>query len=195
MGVTIHYRGKISDMALIDQFEEELLEQVKRLGGTSLTWQTLTHDDPTQGLRGAMIDLHPSCEPICLFVSRGGCLLNFTELDAAEYDDFEEPMWIGTKTQFAPSDVHRRVVDLLTWLSVTYFPELEVQDEGEYWETRDAQTLEVNRAIVEQAMSALDRTLGQLELSADEVEDDEVVAAKIEEAVAKLGGTMKASLH
>lgn len=45
-----------------------------------------------------------------------------------------------TKTQFAGPDVHRQVIHLLDALS-GFLSELQVVDEGEYWERRDPEAL------------------------------------------------------
>src|SRR5262249_10737088 len=71
---------------------------------------------------GIVLFPHPDAEPLHL------------EFDRTLYvQDF-------IKTQFAPLDVHVRVVELLHSLEPD-FEELAVVDEGEFWDSADVQTL------------------------------------------------------
>lgn len=48
---------------------------------------------------------------------------------------------IHTKTQFAGPDTHITFMKLLRYLKGKYFAELEIDDEGLYWETEDEKVL------------------------------------------------------
>ena len=49
--------------------------------------------------------------------------------------------FIHVKTQFAGPDTHMALLKLLRYLKEKYFTELEVDDEGLYWESEDEKTL------------------------------------------------------
>ncbi|HEY4216441.1 MAG TPA: hypothetical protein VGM67_04850 [Gemmatimonadaceae bacterium] len=72
-----------------------------------------------------------------------------------------------TKTQFAGPVVHREIVALLDALN-PFLLELEVIDEGEYWETRDetllAQNFEECAAAIHQALAENPRARGPVRL-------------------------------
>lgn len=48
---------------------------------------------------------------------------------------------VSTKTQFAGPDAHIAVLNLLQYLKDKYFSVFELTDEGNYWETKDKETL------------------------------------------------------
>ena len=43
--------------------------------------------------------------------------------------------WVSVKTQFDSPDTHIWIIGLLKYLKKRYIANLEVRDEGEYWET------------------------------------------------------------
>ena len=51
---------------------------------------------------------------------------------------------LSVKTQFAGWQTHLFIVHLLKYLSGKYFSELNVSDEGEYWETGNEEILKQN---------------------------------------------------
>jgi hypothetical protein len=68
--------------------------------------------------------------------------------------EFDRDLYIQefTKTQFAGIDCHLKVVDLLRAIQ-PFFRELKVEDEGEFWETKDRAVLvehmEWSRRVIE----------------------------------------------
>src|SRR5262249_23521889 len=80
-------------------------------------------------LTGIVIYPHPMCEPI--YIQFGTDLL---------MSDF-------VKTQFAGPDVHVEVIGLLRKLK-PLLADLQVSDEGEYWQTNDRAKLATNIAAV-----------------------------------------------
>ncbi len=137
MGVTVHFEGQLrnadaydavvkaaSDFAaarswLVLHFENDLVK-LSRVRNE----QDWDYEGPT---RGVELQPHPSSEPIRLEFDR--------DLYVQEY----------TKTQFAPQNVHEELISLLDLLK-PWFRELAVEDEGEYFETRDSALLEHHRS-------------------------------------------------
>ncbi len=75
---------------------------------------------------------------------------------------------LSTKTQFAGREVHKKIIDLLKYLKEKYFSELNVYDEGQYWETGDEAVLgrifdryEAVFEIVDQALNSNTRNPGE----------------------------------
>jgi hypothetical protein len=81
-------------------------------------------DVPYRGaVRGVVLWPSQNCEPL------------YVQFDSSFFmQDF-------VKTQFAGTNVHIQVVELLQQLK-PFLASLEVEDEGEYWETADKQRLE-----------------------------------------------------
>jgi hypothetical protein len=143
MGVTIHFEGKLKDRAGLEVVVRSVgaFAQVRGWRATPISemeahlarvrdeadWD---YDGPTSGIE---VLPHERCDPVRL------------EFDADLYvQEF-------TKTQFAGPSVHREVIALLRELAPN-FETLQVDDEGEYWDTSDA-------ALLTKHMDACNRAL------------------------------------
>ena len=49
MGITIAYRGRLADLARIEDFEDRLLDLALELGGLAQIWRSQAHDAPLLG--------------------------------------------------------------------------------------------------------------------------------------------------
>jgi hypothetical protein len=92
-------------------------------------------------------------------------LINLTEIQDAEEGRLKEPPWCFTKTQFGPVEGHLALVEMLTALKREFVHDLEVSDEGGYWETRDLAELVRERALVQGAIDGLSEGLRRYGLS------------------------------
>ena len=148
MGVTIHYEGTLRDqdsceqlVAATEAFATHEGWRTKPIRRASATLSRFVDDEervyegPTTGVT---IFPHERAEPLEL-----------------EFDqDFFAQGYI--KTQFAPVDIHVKVVELLRSLQ-PFFVELKVYDEGEYWETGDLSRLKSHRGVINEALAAMSR--------------------------------------
>jgi len=157
MGVTIHYRGTLDDPGSLDQLRRELADI-----GASMGWETNTLDDSWQepptarlehrngvatikghlGLKG--ITLHPgdNSESLSFLFDAHGCLRSYMDvIMRCEGQPVTDKPWVSVKTQFASPDLHVWIIGLLKYLKKRYMSDLEVSDEGEYWETGDREAL------------------------------------------------------
>ena len=93
--------------------------------------------------------------------------------------------WVFIKTQFSSPDVHIRVIGLLKYLKKKYISNLEVRDEGEYWEKADFKILKEKMDFINSKINYLSS-----ELSSDRLGDikglsAEEIAARIERLLKK----------
>ena len=138
-GVTVHYQGKAKDAAAVAKVLATARSVAKdhnwevreaNVANASVPRGVAEKERPYQGpLTGIVIYPHPMCEPIYI---RFG-----TDLFMRDF----------VKTQFAGSDVHVDIVGLFRKLK-PLLADLQVQDEGEYWETNDRAKLATNIATV-----------------------------------------------
>jgi hypothetical protein len=142
MGITIHYRGRLNDADRINEFMTGVARACHNLGWT---YDRVTEHDPV--IKGLII--HPSerCDPLAFLFSKAGFLLSPIQLTSGKANALA-PAWVFVKTQFAGPEVHVRVVRLLKWVKERYISNLEVEDEGEYWETE-------NFAMLKRKMEAI----------------------------------------
>ena len=127
-----------------------------------------------------MLDLYPGQETTSLLISPEGWLIGLCEIEAAEKGQLAEPPWCFVKTQFGPVEGHVALVEMLTALKREFLPNLEVHDEGDYWETRDLATLTAKIGHVQAAIDGLAEGLNRYGLSREAAEDQEILIARIE---------------
>lgn len=96
----------------------------------------------------------------------------------ARKDNYWETKLLFTKTQFAPIDIHIGVCELLHLIQEKYFASLDVQDEGEYFDTRER--LAHNISFLKAAMNHLETAL---------TEGDGPIADEIQSALDSIEGT------
>ena len=140
MGVTIHFEGQLFNEAAFRGLIETASAFAKEIG-----WQSQLLEFPSATLlrvrdesdwdycgpvKGIQLFAHHDCDPIRLEFDR--------DLYIQEY----------TKTQFAGVTIHLKVLDLLALIQ-PFFSTFSVNDEGEYWKTRDLTILQehMNRTL------------------------------------------------
>lgn len=177
MGLTVHYRGKIREYALVDELVTEVENFAKNLNwryhlltpGINTPLKPINHEDPEPLPTVKGIILSPDkCEPIIFtFLEDGRICSPF--MPPMEAEDGLPYMW--TKTQYAGVDVHRSFVNLLRQLNKKYFSELIVVDEGQYWETNDEEVLQSQfqgyNLIVDSLANALENSGAVVETALD----------------------------
>lgn len=189
MGITIHYRGTLADTGKIRMLIEEMTDIAE-----TLHWPYSVLDDDWSkpvtadivhgadgvkivgnlGLQGVVLTPHPQCEPLMLcFDAEGNLRDPLTIILLLNGELPPELAWAATKTHFAPPEVHVTLVKLLKYLQTRYMPDLEVHDEGEYWETSDGQILRRKRDDLNARMEEVARTL-----DAAQVDDTSDLAAE-----------------
>jgi hypothetical protein len=179
MGVTIHYRGSLADLVRVEDFEDRVIDLALALGSECRVWRS-ADSDPNRLVRGVILDLAPGQESTSLLISPEGWLIGLIEIEAAEKGELTEKPWCFVKTQFGSVEGHVALVELLRALKAEFMPNLEVSDEGEYWERRDVGILQQRMAFLSGAIDALGRALENSQLSAEAAEDPEIVATRVE---------------
>jgi hypothetical protein len=191
MGVTMHYRGRLSDVGQVDALCEELADIAKAMG-----WQSTRLDDDWEqppdarlrhtpqgacidghlGLKGIQIEPTEDSESLPFFFDAQGNLRSPMAVILLLDGTLEpEQAWISVKTQFASAELHVWIIGLLKYLKKRYLHDLEVSDEGQYWETGDIRILREKMAQVGRYIDQLsgDLSSGRLGdmsgLSADQI--------------------------
>jgi hypothetical protein len=178
MGVTIHYKGKLNSANDIDSFCEEM-EDISR----SMDWKYSAFDfneKDREPLKGLIIGPHEKSEPLPFMIDKNGFLRNPFMLEFSKGDD--EFTWFNhIKTQFAPIENHIAVIKLLKYLQKKYISNLDVYDEGDYWQTGDEKILKGKIDFLNGAINQLAKVLDSIEFDKDS--SPESIADKIEEVL------------
>jgi hypothetical protein len=180
MGVSIHYRGSLADLDRIENFEDRVLDLALELGGQAQVWRSANDDDPRRMVRGILLNLYPGQETTSLLVSPEGWLIGLIDIEDAEKGQLDEPPLCSVKTQFGPIEGHVALIELFAVLKQEFIPNLDVQDESEYWETRDLAGLAAKMKFLQAAIDEMAEGLQTYGLNDEAAEDPTILASRIE---------------
>lgn len=180
MGITVHYRGSLANLDRIVDFEDRVLDLALELGGQGRIWRSKAKENPRGMVRGILLNLCPGQETTSLLISPEGWLVNLFNVEDAENGTLAEPPYCFVKTQFGTIEGHVALIEMLTLLKREFLPDLEVTDEGEYWETRNLDTLVAKFKQLEAAMDAMTENLEKFPLTDEAAEDPEILAKRVE---------------
>lgn len=200
MGITIHYKGTIRNLNLVEKLKEEMIDICKAMDWDYQLWDEdhtkpfdaqLTHKNggaSIQGhipLKGISIITDPDNESLDLLFNPEGRLSSFM-LEILKHDGTfsKDHNWIFVKTQYGTIDAHIAIVKLLHYLKQNYIPDLEVKDEGEYWETGDKEVLKGKRAFLFGKIAQFEKALSSIEIERNA--STEEIVQKIEEVIKKM---------
>jgi len=157
MGLTLHYSARLRRPEQLPELCDEIADICESLHWpcrpVDMTFDVEAQHVPDESgdgkvkqvpLRGVVFT-PPECETVSLTFTPTWRLSSAMNLMAA--DLFSDPEWVYSvhvKTQFAGPDVHIALVKLLKYLEKKYLDDVEVNDEGDYWETADRALLEKN---------------------------------------------------
>jgi hypothetical protein len=190
MGLSIHYSGRIDDYSLINGLVEEVQDICDSLHWDYNIWspnssinREKTKDYTLHDLTGISISI-ADCETIFFTFlpdRRLSSPLNLLAQDA--YPDKSMIYSVATKTQYAGPDTHMALVKLIRYLQEKYFVELQVEDEGLYWETGDEKLLLSQFAKYNHALSLIKAAL--LDFKSIPGESAQSLADRIEQLLVK----------
>jgi hypothetical protein len=191
MGITIAYRGRLADLARIEDFEDRLIDFALEVGGQAQIWRSHADDNPQRMIRGVILNLAPGLESTSLLLSPEGWLIGLVDIEDAERGRLTKPPWCFTKTQFGPLEGHVALVEMFTALQREFLPDLEVSDEGGYYPTRDLAELTRRHSQVQTAIDGLAEGLQRHGLSREAAEDPDILLHRIERIAAQVHRTLQ----
>ena len=190
MGISIHYRGRIDKMETIAKLADDLEDFAQSLGWRTQHWKEdfstpstarISHERGEirvvghTPLQGISLFLHKECEPLWLTFEPNGYLVDVAAMAmVAEGEMKLEKLWRSTKTQFAPIEVHIGIVKLLQYVKRRYIANLDVHDEGGYWESGNVIELKRRFNSINHGLNILQTALSanQSELSGEKSLED-----------------------
>jgi hypothetical protein len=197
MGVSIHYRGRLNDVGQLARLCEELTDIATVMG-----WESTRLDDdwgqpgdarlrvtPTGaridghlGLKGVQITPEADAESLSFFFDREGNLRPLMDV-VSILDGTLDPReaWVSVKTQFASPAIHVWIVGLLKYLKKRYLSDLQVSDEGEYWESGDIRVLKEKMDLIGAKLNQISDALSSCRLGDVSGLSPEQIASRIEQ--------------
>lgn len=172
MGITIHYQGKIRSIDKIP----ELIAEMRDLAETAGWEYSIINICQKSSLRGISLDVHPQCESFSLTFAEGGGLISyFNYQDIPGRKGVKEVKPLFVKTQFAGVETHILIIRLLEYVKKKYIPDLEIDDEGEYWQRRDINLLREKFNFLNKALRKIEDLLSTEKLPADVTSNGELL--------------------
>jgi len=201
MGITIHYRGKMQNIAHLPSLKDELIDIAETM---NWEWHELDEDfskpasarlvvDEGQAeitghlpIKGLSINLHADCESLDLFFDKEGNLTGpLLFIMVSEGRIKAQEAFLSVKTQFAPAEIHIAIVNLLRFLKKRYIPNMEVRDEGDYWNTSDKEKLIGKMLFLKGKMDTVARALSEIQIENAQSLSLETLAKLIKEKLKK----------
>jgi hypothetical protein len=152
MGLSIHYSGRFNKNAVLFDLITEVREIAETFKWKHKVYLKTFPDDNNddQSYDGKIYGISftpPECETVSItFLSNYRMSSNVHLLFYGHPDNQSESDFLyllSVKTQFAGATVHKTIIELFRYLyKKGYFSELEVVDEGKFWETGDERLLE-----------------------------------------------------
>lgn len=84
MGVTIAYRGRLTDLARVEDFEDRLVDCALEIGAQAQIWRSWADDNPERMVRGVILGLAPGQESTSRLLSPEGWLIGLIDIQDAE---------------------------------------------------------------------------------------------------------------
>ncbi len=191
MGVVVRFRGRLEDFSQLEPLEDRVVDLALDLGGQARIWRSSSNADRRRAVRGVLWDIAPGAETFPLLFSPEGWLLPLPSIEDAEAGKLKAPPWVSVKTQFASPKAHVALIETLAEVREGYVPDLEVDDEGGYWETRDLEGLLRRRGAVEKAIDGLARALRNATPDPASREDPGILADSVAQLAEKVHRTLR----
>jgi hypothetical protein len=209
MGITIHFTGTIEPSHIPD-----LVAEMKNIAnhygwGYTTMWdgeigehvplepeeepspeeeRDACHIEDTVPVSGIILHPDAECESLSLLFDKDGKLTSLINWLLMRDGVLEpEDAWVFVKTQFTRPEVHVTIVELLKYLKKHYLKTLEVQDEGQYYETGDIGKLKDLRAKINRWIDKIASDFAAAESpSESEQENPDALADRIEKSIRDL---------
>jgi hypothetical protein len=164
MGISIHYRGKLSETKKAKAIYQDLTDIARQMN-----WPLVSLEDDKSAtlyetqLTGIALTVHPKCETFFLCFDKDGKLCHpISMMLISEGHIKPEEASVFVKTQFAEPETHLWIIGVLKYLQMHYIPDLQVTDEAGYWETGDVEILEENMGSIDVKSEMMSRVLASI---------------------------------
>lgn len=191
MGITVHYKGKIKDLHLVDDVIDELkdISEIMSWKYTVMnedwekpnTAEIVRHEDRIEitghlPLKGIRINPHPDCESLSILFDKNGNLRDVLGMAINHKENKDSAAgFLSVKTQFAPPEIHVSIIKLLKYLKNKYIPVLEVIDEGRYWDTEDKNLLIEKISFLSKKMDQVEEIISSIQENLNKLPADEAI--------------------
>ena len=202
MGVKIHYRGSLNNKNELKNLVNEVKDIAKSMGWSFAQLEEDWANTPTAkfvkdeaeglkitgdcSLKGIHFSINELGDAIWLYFNANGHLSTpFQVAMEAEENYPLKKAWLATKTQEAGPDTHIAVIKLLKYLKSKYISNLEVLDNGGYWENEDLDLLNSRFNQMDKFMEDMDKAIEGFDI--DSMDNPELIDKMIDDLLSALG--------
>jgi hypothetical protein len=202
MGVTLHYRGSLDDPRRLPALCDELDGIAQAMGWTSTRIDDdyiapadarLSHEsgsaniEGNTGLKGIVLAPDDGCESLWFCFDRAGQLRSLLgQVLILDGTLKPEESWASTKTQFSSPERHVWLVGLLRYVQKHFISNLEVHDDGGYWDTGDLAELRRRMNLINAKIGELSAAFSSSRFADLAGQSTEEIVAAIENLVREL---------
>lgn len=202
MGVTLHYRGTLDDPARLPSLCAELADVAQAMGWTAVRIDDdyeapldarLNHDsggariEGNVGLKGIVLTPDDGSESLWFCFDREGQLRSLLgQVLILDGTLKPEESWTFTKTQFSSPERHVWIVGLLRYVQKHYVANLDVRDDGGYWDTGDLTELRRRMDLINGALADMTTALSSPRFDALAGQSADDIVAAIEKLAHEL---------
>lgn len=143
MGLSFHFKGALKNPHSL----KKMIEEVTDIAQTNL-WNyhifedqfpndTFTVEPNYDTVYGICFN-PPNCEVVCLTFLSNGKLCPFWDIEPSKIPKNElDDHYLSVKTQFAGPEIHKQLMVFFDYINKKYFENFDLNDEGNYWETKN----------------------------------------------------------
>ena len=175
----MHFQGEIES---VDKRKSLISEVEDICKDMKWNYNLIDEDDNVEGI---VISVDKGCDPLPFLFDKAGKLCSVSTLVVFD-EDADYKYCVSVKTQFAALDAHIAIVKLLKYIKRKYINDLNVTDEGKYWETEDKNLLESKIIEINSHIKNLSDILEKNENYMKEAVDAEGVADRLEELLKRM---------
>ncbi|MCG2716110.1 MAG: hypothetical protein L6422_07475 [Candidatus Marinimicrobia bacterium] len=191
MGISVHYKGRINDPVREGNLRlniDRLIDEISDICG-DMKWeytviQKEENDIDHPPIQGIVFSIHEGCEIVGFIFDKKGYLRSPISIPFYEENDNHQ-LVVSVKTQFSSPDIHIVLIKLLRYIKSKYIENLEVTDEGEFWETSNKERLKYLFDFLNEKLNMIGDILEGNKNNFSESDSPEQIADKVEELLSK----------
>lgn len=194
MGVTVHYKGRLQSVDLIEQLVAEVedicnsnnwaydvMMQPFKTPPAEMRKMINLLRLPHLNLRGISFRIHEDSNPVNLTFNKHGILQAPTTLFSFGKTSALKYHWNQADTHAVGIEGHIQLINLLLYLRKKYFKTLEIEDQGGYYPKENREVLAERFAVVTHTMGTIRDLMENIELKGEPAD----IAAQIQDAITR----------
>lgn len=178
MGLSFHYKGALKNPLSLKKMIEEVTDIAQaNHWGHHVFEDQFANDaftaEPNHDTLYGICFSPPNCEVVCLTFLSNGKLSPFWDIESSTNPKNElDDIYISVKTQFAGPEIHKQLMVFFDYINKKYLENFDLNDEGNYWESKNEQLLEDTFTKYTNFIEGFDSLLENIPIGENETIED-----------------------